>query len=264
MTKKALVVDNDFFFLEFLSELLEKRGYEVIKAKGGKDGISKLEKGPIDFLFLELIMPKIDGRKLIKYVRRKFPEALFPIIAVSGYLVEQMDELNEIGADYYIAKGAMEKMGDHIDTFLDRIEQNPLAGPNAKIFLEPGQVYPRQTTAELMDILNYQQAITESAGIGILVVDTDAKIIHANLSTLEMINRSFEDVLNRPITSILPAEEKEKMVEALKRVIRDEGPRKINFTIDMDSRGIRIIVSALNVHDKKSGWVISMEEITDI
>ena len=56
MSKRALVVDNDFFFLEFFSELLEKRGYEVIKAQGGKDGISKLGRGPVDFLFLELIM----------------------------------------------------------------------------------------------------------------------------------------------------------------------------------------------------------------
>lgn len=264
MTKKALVVDNDFFFLEFLSELLEKRGYEVIKAKGGKEAISILERGPVDYLFLELVMPKIDGKKLIKFVRTRFSEALFPIIAVSGYLVEQMDELGEIGADYYIAKGAMEKMGDHIGSFLDRIEKNPRPDSDMNILLEPGQVYPRQTTAQLMDILNYQQAITESAGIGILVVDTDAKIINANLSSLQMIGRSMEDILNRPITNIIPAEEKEKIVEALKRVIRDEGLRKIGFTIHMDSREIRTIVSTLNVHNKKSGWVIAMEDISDV
>jgi len=263
MKKKALVVDNDFFFLEFFSELLEKRGYEVIKAQGGKDGISKLERGPVDFLFLELIMPKIDGKQLIKFARRKFPEALFPIIAVSGCLVEQMDALSEIGADYYIAKGPMEKMGDHIETFLDKIENKALPNPDANVFLEPGQLYPRQTTAALLDILNYQQAITESAGIGILVVDTDAKIIHANISALEIINKSLEDVLNRAITSVLPAEEKEKIIDALKRVIRDEGLRKIGFTIDIDSREIRAIVSALNVRDKKSGWVISMADTTD-
>ncbi len=262
MTKKALVVDNDFFFLEFLSEVLEKRGYEVIKAQDGKDGISKLEQGPVDFLFLELIMPKIDGKQLIRFARKKYPEALFPIIVVSGYLVEQMDELDEIGADYYIAKGTMEKMGDHVDAFLDKIEKQPLPGSNADVFLEPGEVYPRQATAELMDLLNYQQAITESAGIGMFVVDTDAKIIHANISALEIISKSLEDVLNRAVTSILPANEKEKIVDALKRVIREEELRKVGFTVNVDSREIRTIVSALNVHDKKSGWVISMEDIT--
>ena len=209
-------------------------------------------------------MPKIDGKQLIKFARRRFPEALFPIIAVSGCLVEQMDALSEIGADYYIAKGSMEKMGDHIESFLDMIERNAFPNPNTNVFLEPGQLYPRQTTAELLDIMNFQEAITESAGIGILVVDTDARILHANISALELINKPFEDVLNRAITSVMPVEEKERIVNALKEVIRDEGLRKMSFKIEIDSREVQAIVSALNVRDKKSGWIISMMDTTDV
>ena len=41
MARKALVVDNDFFFVEFLAELLENKGYEVVKAYDGKEGITK-------------------------------------------------------------------------------------------------------------------------------------------------------------------------------------------------------------------------------
>ncbi|MFH1351494.1 MAG: response regulator [Pseudomonadota bacterium] len=125
MTKKALVVDNDFFFVEFLTELLENRGYEVIKAYDGKDGILELHRGTVDLLFVDLIMPKIDGNKLIKFARWKFPDAPFPIIAVSGVIVEQLDEIDKIGADYYIAKGPIEKMADHVNKLMDGIE-NPL------------------------------------------------------------------------------------------------------------------------------------------
>ncbi|RPI98838.1 MAG: response regulator, partial [Desulfobacteraceae bacterium] len=32
MPRKALVVDSDYFFVEFLSTMLEKRGYQVCKA----------------------------------------------------------------------------------------------------------------------------------------------------------------------------------------------------------------------------------------
>jgi CheY-like chemotaxis protein len=73
MPKKALVVDNDYFFVEFLTELLEKKGYEIAKAYDGKEGISKLEQGPVDILFVDMIMPKIDGEQLIKLIRKKFP-----------------------------------------------------------------------------------------------------------------------------------------------------------------------------------------------
>ena len=63
MQKKALVVDNDFFFVEFLSELLSKRGYQVVKAYNGKQGIAKLENETVDILFADLILPKVDGRQ---------------------------------------------------------------------------------------------------------------------------------------------------------------------------------------------------------
>ncbi len=260
MSKKALVIDNDFFFVEFLSDLLEKRGYEVVKATDGKDGIAKLEQGSFDYLFLEIIMPKIDGKQLIKYIHKKYPDAEFPIIAVSGYLVEQMDDLDEIGADYYIAKGAMEKMGEHVDAFLDNLEKTPYPDPDDKIFLEPGQVYPRQSTAELMDILSYQQAVSESAGIGLVVVDTDARIIGANPYALDLLGKSFEDVITIAITGIFPVDEKEKIVDSLKRVIKEEKLKKVSFSININDKEVQTSVSALNVNDKKSGWVVAMVE----
>ena len=108
MAKKALVVDNDFFFVEFLTELLETKGYEVIKAYDGKEGISKLEETVFDILFADLIMPKIDGMQLIKFARRKFPAEKLTIIAISGTLIEQMDDVKNIGANYCVVKGPLE------------------------------------------------------------------------------------------------------------------------------------------------------------
>jgi CheY-like chemotaxis protein len=72
MQKKALVVDNDFFFVEFLSELLSKRGYQVFKAYNGKQGIAELEDKTVDIIFADLILQKVDGRQFFKFVRDKF------------------------------------------------------------------------------------------------------------------------------------------------------------------------------------------------
>ena len=263
MPKKALVVDNDFFFVEFLSELLEKRGYQVIKATDGKDGISKLEEGPVDFLFLEIITPKIDGKQLIKFIRKKLPDASFPIIAVSGYLVEQMDELGTIGADYFIAKGTMEKMGAHVDDFLDKLEETPHPDPDDKVFLEPGQVYPRQSTAILMDLLNYQKSIIESTAVGLVVVDDDARIIHANPVALNILGKSLEDVFNVPVTGILPVEEKEAMVQALKRAYQEEEGSDVSLSFSAGAKEIQARVSALVAHNKKTGWVLAMTQTED-
>jgi len=263
MSKKALVVDNDFFFVEFLTELLEKRGYEVIKAYDGKEGISKLEEGPLDLLFVDLVMPKIDGKELIKFTRKKFPEAHLTIVAVSATLIERLDVLNEIGADYYIAKGPMEKMANHVNRFMDKIEKQPFTAPNAEDLLEPGEVQPMQITVELMDTVNFHRSITESIGAGIMVVDRDARIIDANSLALTIINKSLEDILNCPITAILPEREKAKLTNALKGVIQNQGLRKITFYVTIHSQEIRVIASLFKIDDKIAGWIVAMEGTTN-
>ena len=114
MPRRALVVDDDFFFVEFLGELLEKRGYQVTKAYDGKEGLLALEKGPFDILFADLIMPKIDGIELIKIARRKFPDIAFQTIAVSGSVVEQMDQLKD-------AEDKTQKLTDEHTKLIDDI-----------------------------------------------------------------------------------------------------------------------------------------------
>ncbi len=122
MSKIGMVIDNDFFFVEFLGEALEKRGYKVIKGYDGKEAITKLKEGPVDVLFLDVIMPKIDGPTVIRFIREKFPEHSFPIVAVSSTFIERGDEIEEIGADFYFAIGPLEQMSEQVDRLLDELE----------------------------------------------------------------------------------------------------------------------------------------------
>ena len=261
MSKKALVVDSDFFFVEFLTEILEKREYEIFKAYDGKECLSKLdEKGPVDLIFVELMMPKIDGRKVIEFTRNKFSNAPFPIIAVSGTIIEQLDEIKKIGADYYIAKGPMEQMEAHTGEFLDKLEKQPFPPENDKGILEPGKIYPRQATTELLDVISFQRAVVESVGVGIVVVDKDAKIISTNSLALDMINKGVENVLNRPISALFPKGEYAKLGDEMKRLVHERKLRKITLSVTIDSREIRMNISLLKVDERVDGWIIAMED----
>lgn len=81
MSKKALIVDSDFFFVEFLSELPVKRGYGVIKAYDGKQGIGKLDHGTVDIVFADLVLPKVDGRQLFSFIRKKYSGSRYTLVA---------------------------------------------------------------------------------------------------------------------------------------------------------------------------------------
>lgn len=256
MMKKALVVDNDFFFTEFLTELLEARGYEVIKAYDGKEGISKLEQEEFDLIFVDMIMPKIDGKQLIRYTRSRFPNAHFPIVALS--IIEQMDALSEISADYFIAKGPAEKMAKSIEMLMDRIEKNPIPAPSDETVFQPDNMIPRHITSELIQSVNFQEAITESIGIGIIVVDRDTRIIITNSLALDIINRSYEEVLNREIISVFPSEERAKVIGSLKRVLLKTEQRKTSLFVIINSQKIRLTVSLLRLSGDIVGWVVAL------
>jgi len=260
MAKTALVVDNDIFFVTFLSEVLKDRGYEVVKAYDGKEGISKLKDGPCDLIFVDLIMPKIDGKEFIRFVRGRYPDAGFPIIIMSATLIEQMDKIEEIGADYYLAKGPMETMAEHFNNLIDNVEKQPFPDQDSEIFFGLDRLYPRMITVELLENADLQWAIVESIGMGIMVIDRDAKVISTNSLALEIVGKPLDKVLNQPITRLFPPKDKTKLVETLQKIISNQTLKKLTLTASINALEIRLIVSVLRVDSEVAGWIIAMED----
>ena len=260
MAKRALVVDNDFFFVAFLSELLEDRGYEVVKANDGKEGISKLKEGPFDLVFVDLIMPKIDGKQFIRFVRGRYADAGFPIVVMSATLIEQMDKIEEIGGDYYLAKGPMETMEEHLNTLIDNAEKQPFPDQDSDIFFGLDRLYPRLMTSELIENINFQTAILESIGMGIMVIDKDAEIIGANSLALEITGKPLEKVLNRSITRLFPPEDKTRLIKTLHKIIDNQTLKRLILTTSINAREIRVIISVLRVNGEVGGWIMAMVE----
>ena len=254
--KRVLVIDNDFFFMEFLAELLEARDYEVIRAYDGKEGISKLEQENVDLILVDMIMPKIDGGQLIRFTRSKYPDTRFPIIALS--IIEQMDGLSGIDADYFIAKAPAEKMAVHINMVLDKIEKKLIPGSSDEVMIQPDDMIPRHITSELIQSVNFQQAITESIGVGIIVVDRDARIITVNSLALDIIDKSYDEVLNREAISVFPDKERPKVMGSLRSVLLKTELRKMSIFVIINSRKIRMIVSLLRLGGETLGWVIGL------
>jgi PAS domain S-box-containing protein len=260
MLKKALVVDADYFFVEFVGELLEKRGYAVTKAYDGKDGISKLQDTPYDIMFVDLVMPKVDGTQFIDFVRLKYGPNHFPIVALSGVMIEQLGTLNEIGADFFMAKGPIAKLTVQLNQFMAEIETRPGVKSGDIKVMQTGGVYPRRDAVELLQALKFHQAVIENLGVGIVVVDTDARIVNANPAAFEIIDRSPMEVLNSPVLDIFPASAKPKLGDALKQVFKLPKRAKISFLSDFSERSIRTTVSAILRSSGKVGWVLVLED----
>ena len=262
MEKKALVVDADYFFVEFVSELLVKRGYAVTKAYDGKDGISKLEDLPHDVMFVDLVMPKVDGSQFIDFVRLKYGPNHFPIVALSGVMVEQLGSLKEIGADYYMAKGPIDKLTVQLNGLMAEIETRPQSPPDQFKVMQTSGVYPRRDAVGLLNSLKFHQAIIESIAIGVIVVDIDARIVNANPVAFEILGKSPTEVLNHPVIDIFPKEAKPQLGSALKQVAQLPKRTKMSFLADFNDRSIRTSISVISLSSSNAGWVLVLEDAT--
>ncbi|MEJ5359314.1 MAG: response regulator [Desulfobacterales bacterium] len=260
MQRRALVVDSDVFFVEFLAGLLERRGYRVARAYDGKQGIAGLEAGPYDVLFADLVMPKVEGRRIFEAARRRFNGGCFPLVAVSGTVIEQMDELETLGADFYIAKGPLEKLEGRLHEFLDRLEKLPCpaAGGEKKI-LQTGGVFPRRDALELLESLEFHKAVFESLAAGMLVLDRDTRLLNANPAALALFGRPLVEVLNRPVIDLFPPARAAELIGLLKATARDPQGRARALFAELGGRTVRVVITRLSSPRAPSGWVIALE-----
>ncbi|WNG42301.1 response regulator [Archangium minus] len=99
----VLVVDDDPDILEALSEILEAEGFEIRRARNGKEALERLEPDPPQLILLDLMMPVMDGWEFAQRMRQKSSVARIPIIVLSADR-NVGSKATDIGAVGHLAK----------------------------------------------------------------------------------------------------------------------------------------------------------------
>jgi CheY-like chemotaxis protein len=81
---KVLLVDDEADFVDPVKVWLESKGYDVIAAFSGANGINMIKKENPDILLLDLRMPGMDGVETLRRIR-EFDKDL-PVIIISAYV----------------------------------------------------------------------------------------------------------------------------------------------------------------------------------
>jgi DNA-binding response OmpR family regulator len=246
-----------------LSTVLEKRGYQVCKAYDGKQGIAGLEEGPFDIMFADLVIPKVSGRQLFRCARRKFNGHCCPLVALAGTVIEQMESLDAIGADYFIAKGPMDKLAVQLNKFITEMENRPVLPPTEKTILQTGGVFPRRDSMELLVSVEFHQAVVDCLGVGVVIIDTDTRIMNANAAALDTMEKPLFEILNCPILKLFPPNRSSELLAALKHTSREPDVTHSAFMVNWNGRMLRAVVSPLRLKRLPAGWVVALEGVME-
>ena len=100
---RVLVVDDQEYTREIFREALSTIGHEVVCAQGGLSAIEKIREEHFDIVFLDLVMPNMDGIETFKVIKELDPD--LPVVMMTGFALEsRITEALELGALDYLYK----------------------------------------------------------------------------------------------------------------------------------------------------------------
>jgi len=82
--KRALVVDDDDPIRAMLAKVVERQNLEVDTARDGAEAIQRLDSNSYSVILLDLMMPRVDGYGVLKYLNDHHPEQLACTIIASA------------------------------------------------------------------------------------------------------------------------------------------------------------------------------------
>jgi PAS domain S-box-containing protein len=98
-----LVVDDIKENRKLLSQMLSQNGFNIIEAVDGKDAIEKFKENRVDLIFMDILMPNIDGYEATQTIRMLSRE--IPIITVSAHVFKEDEQKAlDLGANEFISK----------------------------------------------------------------------------------------------------------------------------------------------------------------
>lgn len=100
---RILIVDDEFLTRWSLGQALSQEGYEVVAVENGKEAIEVARTQHFDFIITDLVMPELNGWKVLEILRETQPSPRVIIItAYGGEDIERM--VKEKGALTYVEK----------------------------------------------------------------------------------------------------------------------------------------------------------------
>ncbi len=96
MGQYVLIVDDDADFRSMLQDMIEKAGLNARSAAGGEEALQIVAEAPPSFIFLDLLMPGVDGFEVLERLRA-IPETRdIPIFVMTNFPMQGRITLSDV------------------------------------------------------------------------------------------------------------------------------------------------------------------------
>ncbi len=182
--KKILLIEDDRLILETTSDLLQKSGFDVLKATGGDAGLSLAKAELPDLILCDILMPGINGHEVYRLLQKDVATADTPFIFLTSLGdTKNMREGMQMGADDYISKPAVP--AELLKTIKARLEKSDR-------LRKPKQLWEDR----------YRELV-ENIGEGVGVVDLNERFTYVNPFACEIFGLSSNQLVGQKLLNFI-------------------------------------------------------------
>jgi DNA-binding NtrC family response regulator len=131
----VLLVDDEEQFVSTSAKRLRKRGFLVLEASSGPEGLGLLGETPVDVAVLDVAMPDMDGIQVLREIKMRFPGVQVLILTGHGDMSVAISGMAMGAFDYLMKPLELEVLADKIRQAAMRGrkegEEGGLGGPPA-------------------------------------------------------------------------------------------------------------------------------------
>lgn len=119
---KILLVEDNEDNRDMLSRRLERKGYSVVMAIDGQEGVDMAASETPDVILMDMSLPVIDGWEATRMIKSGTTTAQIPVIALTAHaMASDRDKALEAGCDDYDTKPVdFQRLLSKIETLINR------------------------------------------------------------------------------------------------------------------------------------------------
>jgi CheY-like chemotaxis protein len=128
MNVRVLLIEDDQFLRRACEVSLKKRGFAVVTANDGEEGLQKARSTSPDIILLDMLMPKLSGIEALEAMKNDDRTRDIPVVILSNTSVEaDVARAKALGAIGYLVKASLslQDLGDRVTTFLGEAGRIP-------------------------------------------------------------------------------------------------------------------------------------------
>ncbi|MBI5558695.1 MAG: response regulator [Deltaproteobacteria bacterium] len=245
-----LVVDNNAVILRLMSHLLAEMGYEVRTAADGLEALEMLDSFRPDVVFVDLVMPKINGEKLCRVLRSMPALQDVFIVIFSAIAAEEQIDAAGIGADACIAKGPFKEVKEHVKKVLAMAGLRRSSSA-AQGIIGAENIFEREITKELLAAKKHFEIALNRISDAFVELTPEGRVVYANVAACRLLSQPEEKLLFQDFADFFSGDQRVFVNKLLSQVAGDPVMAGEDEQLLIDGRQVLLNMVAVNELDHR-------------